>query len=121
MASFTSAQDFFVSNEQSKKFELIQKSHVPTALRFPCQGPAGYEKRKGLWGRECSGGRERDPGNEVVYSAAAISCTNSNWFEFVQRQIFANKHQLHGATCCSNLFPRHVAATCRLALKFGTH
>ena len=26
---FTSAQDFFVSNGQSKKFELIQKSHVP--------------------------------------------------------------------------------------------
>ena len=29
MASFTSAQDFFVSRGQSKKFELIQKSHVP--------------------------------------------------------------------------------------------
>ena len=29
---FTSAQDFFVSNGQSKKFELIQKSHVPRAL-----------------------------------------------------------------------------------------
>ena len=29
MASFTSAQDFFVSNGQSKKFEFIQKSHVP--------------------------------------------------------------------------------------------
>ena len=26
---FTSAQDFFVSNGQSKKFELIKKSHVP--------------------------------------------------------------------------------------------
>ena len=43
---------FFVSNGHSKKFELIQKSHVPTALRFSCQGPAGQEKRKGLWGRE---------------------------------------------------------------------
>ena len=28
MASFTSAQDFFVSNGQSKKFGLIKKSHV---------------------------------------------------------------------------------------------
>ena len=41
---FTSAQDFFVPNSQS---------HVPKAVRFSCQGPAGQEKRKGLWGREC--------------------------------------------------------------------
>ena len=27
MAVFTSAQDFFVSNSQSKKFELIQKPY----------------------------------------------------------------------------------------------
>ena len=38
---FTSGQDFVVSNGQSKKFKLIQKSHVPRALRFSCQGPTG--------------------------------------------------------------------------------
>ena len=42
---FTSAQNFFVSNSQSKKFKSIQKSYVPEAcpraLRFSCQGPAG--------------------------------------------------------------------------------
>ena len=34
MAFFASAQDFFVSNSQSKKFELIQKSYVPRAPSF---------------------------------------------------------------------------------------
>ena len=32
MEFFTSAQDFFVSNNQSKKFELIQKSYVPEPI-----------------------------------------------------------------------------------------
>ncbi len=55
---------------------------------------------------------------------AVISRTNSNWFEFVGL-IAATKScrsdglsqkctMLHEATCCSNLSPRHVAATCRL-------
>ena len=47
MASFTSAQDFVVSNGQSKKFELIQKSHVPRALSFSCQTPTAKRSEKG--------------------------------------------------------------------------
>ncbi len=34
IAFFTSVQEFFVSNSQLKKFELIQKSYVPRAS-FP--------------------------------------------------------------------------------------
>ena len=45
--AFFSAQDFFVSNSQSKKqFELIQKSYVPRALRFSCQGPCQLREAK---------------------------------------------------------------------------
>ena len=43
---FTSAQDFFVSNSQSKNFELIQKPYVPRALRFSCQGPSRLREAK---------------------------------------------------------------------------
>ena len=50
MAFFTSAQDFFVSNSQSKKFELIQKSYVPRALRFSCQGPSRLREAKRAMG-----------------------------------------------------------------------
>ena len=46
MAVFTSAQDFFVSNSQSAKFELIQKPYVPRALRFSCQGPSQLREAK---------------------------------------------------------------------------
>ena len=37
----TSTQDFFVFKQPIKKFKLIQKSYVPRALRFSCQGSAG--------------------------------------------------------------------------------
>ena len=54
MVFFTSAQDFFVSNSQSKKFEFIQKSYVPRAPSFlvPRPQPAkssekGYEDENG--------------------------------------------------------------------------
>ena len=47
MASSTSAQNFFVSIRQSKKFELIQKSRVPRALRFSCQGLPAKRSEKG--------------------------------------------------------------------------
>ena len=50
MAVFTSAQDFFVSNSQSKKFELIQKPFVPRALRFSCQGPSRLREAKRVMG-----------------------------------------------------------------------
>ena len=50
MAVFTSAQDFFVSNSQSKKFELIQKPYVPRALRFSCQGPSRLREAKRAMG-----------------------------------------------------------------------
>ena len=50
MAVFTSAQDFFVSNRQSKKFELIQKPYVPRALRFSCQGPSRLREAKRAMG-----------------------------------------------------------------------
>ena len=46
MAVFTSAQDFFVSNSQSKKIELIRKPYVPRALRFSCQGPSRLREAK---------------------------------------------------------------------------
>ena len=35
--SFTSAQDFFDSNSQSKNFKLIQKSHVSRAKAPPAK------------------------------------------------------------------------------------
>ena len=50
MAVFTSAQDFFVSNSQSKKFELIQKPYVPRALRFSCQCPSPLREAKRAMG-----------------------------------------------------------------------
>ena len=50
MAVFTSAQDFFVSNSQSKKFELIKKPYVPRALRFSCQGPSRLREAKRAMG-----------------------------------------------------------------------
>ena len=50
MAVFTSAQDFFVSNSQSKKFELIQKPYVPRAFRFSCQGPSRLREAKRAMG-----------------------------------------------------------------------
>ena len=50
MAFFTSAQEFFVSNSQSKKFELIQKSYVPRALRFLYQGPTRLREAKRAMG-----------------------------------------------------------------------
>ena len=45
MESFTSARGFFVSNGQSKKFELIQKSHVSRSEK-------GYGDENGQKGRE---------------------------------------------------------------------
>ena len=50
MAVFTSAQDFFVSNSQSKKIELIQRPYVPRALRFSCQGPSRLREAKRAMG-----------------------------------------------------------------------
>ena len=50
MVVFTSAQDFFVSNSQSKKFELIQKPYVPRALCFACQGPSRLREAKSAMG-----------------------------------------------------------------------
>ena len=50
MAIFTSAQDFFVSNSQSKKFEIIQKPYVPRALCFSCQGPSRLREAKRAMG-----------------------------------------------------------------------
>ncbi len=40
------------SKEPIKKFELIQNSYVPRALRFLV--PSRLRETKGLWGRECS-------------------------------------------------------------------
>ena len=43
--------------------------YVPRALRFSCQGPAGYEMRKGLWGREWEDTRRfsrEELGNQTV-------------------------------------------------------
>ena len=54
MAVFTSAQDFFVSNSQSKKFELIQNPYVPRALRFACQGPSRLREAKRAMGTRMS-------------------------------------------------------------------
>ena len=49
---------------------------------------------------------------------AAISRTNSNWFEFVQviaaTRTFTNVTLSHEANCCGDLSPRRVAATYRL-------
>ena len=47
MAFTTFAQEFFVANSQSNNFELIQKSHVPRALRFSCEGPPAKRSEKG--------------------------------------------------------------------------
>ena len=54
MAYFTSRQDFFFSNSQSKKFELTQKFHVPEPFVSRAKAPPakGSEKGYGDWGRE---------------------------------------------------------------------
>ena len=45
-------KNFFVSNSQSKKFELIQKSYVPRALRFSCQGRQPAKRSEKGYGDE---------------------------------------------------------------------
>ena len=57
MASSTSAQDFFVSNGQSKKIELIQKSHVPRAFVSRAKALPAKKSKEG-YGDE--NGYERD-------------------------------------------------------------
>ena len=56
---------------------------------------------------------------------AAISRTNSNWFEFVRliaaTMIFMKLTVSHKAICCGDLSPRRVAATYRLVCPWQFH
>ena len=49
MASFTFAQDFFVSLGQSKKFELIQKSMSPGPIISRAKTLLAKRSEKGYW------------------------------------------------------------------------
>ena len=51
-------KNFFVSNSQSKKFEFIQKSYVPRALRFSWQGPSRLREANKGYGDENGGGSD---------------------------------------------------------------
>ena len=52
MAVFTSAQDFFVSNSQSKKFELIQKTLCPQSPSFLVPRPQSAKRSEKGYGDE---------------------------------------------------------------------
>ena len=81
MAVFTSGQEFFVSNSQSKKFELIQKSCVPRALRFSCKGPSRLREAKKAMGTRMVHMCVRDPDILVPIALFASLSRLGPWHE----------------------------------------
>ena len=67
MASVTSTQDFFVSNGQSKKFDLIQKSHVSVAF-VSCAKALQVKRSKKGYGDE----NDSSPGPLVPLSQLGL-------------------------------------------------